>query len=285
MLGQNCCIKNIEFLDVPIIRPNISEYVYKIIYVLNGDLKISFPTRQLNAGPRDLILFNNYEPHHITVQSPVFTRYFATLSPKYTDFVIKDPHLLSIFKNPLTFNNIFHIPEEDPLPESIFRQLLLEKASGDPYTDRMSENSIYTLLVYLFRNYITHLSMAEDTIFFRVCQIQQYIDDHFTEKIQISDLAKMHYISESYLSHSFQRVTGYSPKQYQQMLRLSYAKALLSSNISVTSASEQVGFSDVNNFIKAFKRQYNITPGLFRKGIAEISKINTHKDTSKPIPI
>lgn len=272
MLRQGCCVNSIEFLNTPIIRPNISEYVYKIIYVLKGELKISFKTRQLSAGPGDLIVFNNYEPHHIGVHSSDFVRYFATLSPKYTDFVIKDPLLLSIFKNPLSFNNIFHIPEEDHFPETIFRQLLLEKTCGDTYTDRMSENSIYALLVYLFRNYMPHLPPAEDTIFFKVRLIQQYIDDRFAEKIQISDLAKKFFMSESYLSHSFQLVTGYSPKQYQQMLRLSYSKTLLAANISVTSTAEQVGFSDVNNFIKAFKRQYNITPGLFRKSISKIKK-------------
>ena len=59
---------------------------------------------------------------------------------------------------------------------------------------------------------------------------------------------------------------GYSPKQYIQLNRLSYAKELLeTTSLQVSQIAVQCGFGDVNNFIRAFQEWFGMPPNHFRQ--------------------
>lgn len=107
--------------------------------------------------------------------------------------------------------------------------------------------------------------IIQKTISKDVYEIQKYIDRHFMEDIKISELAKRNHISQYYLSHSFKKLCGYSPKQYLLMTRLSFARELLTiTDCSIKEIAYKCCFNDVNNFIRVFKREYNMTPKQYR---------------------
>ena len=92
------------------------------------------------------------------------------------------------------------------------------------------------------------------------------MEAHFTEPLSVADLAAHLYVSPCHLAHSFRAQVGYSPKQYIRLLRLSYAKELLeTTDDSIASIAVQSGFSDVNNFIRAFRQCYGVSPGQWRR--------------------
>ena len=87
----------------------------------------------------------------------------------------------------------------------------------------------------------------------------------FPEDVRIKDLAAKYYINFYYLSHLFREVTGYSPKQYLLLNRLSYAKDLLiNTPLSVSEIAYQAGFPDDNGFIRSFKHEFGVTPKKYR---------------------
>ena len=59
---------------------------------------------------------------------------------------------------------------------------------------------------------------------------------------------------------------GYSPKQYLLLNRLSYAQELLeNSDLPVSQIAFQCGFGDANNFIRAFRESFGLSPSQFRQ--------------------
>jgi len=98
-------------------------------------------------------------------------------------------------------------------------------------------------------------------------EIEKYIDAHFLERIQIREVAESFFVSPGYLAHCFKSCVGYTPMQYLMLNRLSYARELLRQvDMPIGVVAFRSGFSDVNNFMKSFKKRYGITPKTARLG-------------------
>ena len=68
---------------------------------------------------------------------------------------------------------------------------------------------------------------------------------------------------KSYLSTVFKNSTGQSIHSYLINMRISKAKELLSSGVSVTETGEMVGFSNIHSFSRAFKNATGRSPSEY----------------------
>lgn len=80
----------------------------------------------------------------------------------------------------------------------------------------------------------------------------------------LDDLAKSCSISKSYLHKLFIKEFGITPFQYITRTRMKQAKLLLLEMLSVGDVAYMVGYSDIYQFSRAFKRFYNISPTKMR---------------------
>ena len=104
---------------------------------------------------------------------------------------------------------------------------------------------------------------ADDTLINRVAD---QIGRHFTDNLQIKDMARDAGMSEKYFIRYFQRYFNISPKQYIIELRMQYAAELLAdTSDSIAAIAEKIGYSDQYSFSKAFRKYYNESPTRFRK--------------------
>ncbi len=63
------------------------------------------------------------------------------------------------------------------------------------------------------------------------------------------------------LSQAFKQVYGISMYNYYQKQRMQKAHELLSAqNLSVKEAAKKLGYTNMSNFILAFKKQFNTEP-------------------------
>ena len=93
----------------------------------------------------------------------------------------------------------------------------------------------------------------------------RYINNHFSEKIRIQDLAKKIGISRSYLVKLMKQETGMSPQEYLIETRMRRASDLLSrSNDPVRTIAAECGYEDALAFSKVFKSRYGCNPSDFR---------------------
>lgn len=121
-----------------------------------------------------------------------------------------------------------------------------------------------------------NLQAHEDTLYAitrneKLKSAVSYIHSHYrSDQIDISELASMCAVSETYFRKLFKEIHGVSPLQYVINLRLEYASQLLRSRLyTVFEASEKSGFNDVKYFCKSFKQRYGVSPGKFKDIIPE----------------
>lgn len=97
-------------------------------------------------------------------------------------------------------------------------------------------------------------------------QIITEIQEHYTENITLTELAKKYGISIGYLSSLIKENVGLSYSDYVTARRIQKAKELLEDErLSMEQIAEQTGFRDHFYFIKVFKKHTGITPGQYRK--------------------
>ncbi len=102
----------------------------------------------------------------------------------------------------------------------------------------------------------------------RLKSVLKFVEEHYTEPILLSDVAKQNYFNPEYFSRYFKQQTGISFTQYLRQYRVQMArKQLLRSDQSVLQIALENGFSDERGLIKAFRQQYGITPLQYRKKI------------------
>ena len=93
----------------------------------------------------------------------------------------------------------------------------------------------------------------------------RYINNHFSEKIRIQDLAKRIGISRSYLVKLVKQVTGMSPQEYLIEIRMRRASDLLGrSNDPIQSIAAECGYDDALAFSKVFKSKFGVNPSEYR---------------------
>jgi len=73
-------------------------------------------------------------------------------------------------------------------------------------------------------------------------------------------------VTKSHLIKLFHRTVGKTPIEYLTKVRMEKAVELLrSEDLSLDEIAQQVGYADVNYFIKVFRKFFGIPPGKFRK--------------------
>ena len=147
----------------------------------------------------------------------------------------------------------------------LFDRLLEEYSNPADYAELMQMSLITELLILLHRSDPT-AGLTEKAIPGSVLAVQNYIENHFTEPVSITDLAGKVYMTACHLSHCFKAATGYSPKQYLVLCRIACAKDLLAStDLPVSEVALRSGYSDVNNFIRTFRKESGLTPLRYRE--------------------
>ena len=100
----------------------------------------------------------------------------------------------------------------------------------------------------------------------KIHEIAEYINDHYQEKISLTQISEVFYISKSYLSRIFKEVTGFTVHEYINIVRIKNAQHLLeNSDITITSVAEKVGYDSITYFEKVFKKYFEISPLRYRK--------------------
>lgn len=99
----------------------------------------------------------------------------------------------------------------------------------------------------------------------RLHYVINYIYEHLTEKIAVDALSRKAYLSRNVFFKWFREQFGITPLDYINNERIKLAKKLLSQpQHSIHSISVQCGFSDVNYFVRLFKKTEGITPRAYR---------------------
>ncbi len=258
-------IKDIKYRTFAPLSDIHFHHAYEIIYIKSGKVLIKINNTEYTVNENSVVVISNLEEHSTQLLSGNYSRFFIILDSEKTDKAIPYPELISIFKNrPPHFCHVFEMGDKKALTEHIFDELYNSFNDKMQYKGEYQSALITQLLISMYNlpdRKTVQIKPARPEIF----AVQKYIEQNFTKNLLVSEIADKFFIDHCYLTHSFKETTGFSPKEYIILNRLSYAKRLLlQSELSVLEISEKCGFSDVNNFIRYFKREFSVTPKRYR---------------------
>ncbi|HXB95961.1 MAG TPA: AraC family transcriptional regulator [Puia sp.] len=138
----------------------------------------------------------------------------------------------------------------------------------DKTKDIYADLSVRELLVRIAQNqHLQHQANGapQNSNNSRLHFVLQYIHDHLTERIEVDTLSRKAYLSRNIFFKWFKEQFGITPLEYITRERIRLARELLATEkYSITQISLQCGFTDVNYFVRTFKKSEGLTPGAYR---------------------
>lgn len=91
-----------------------------------------------------------------------------------------------------------------------------------------------------------------------------YLETHFRENPSLSEVAEYSGFNPSYFSVLFHKVTGNTYTQRLNILRVTYSKKLLESEMSIADICYASGFGTLSNFHNVFQKTEGMSPSEYR---------------------
>jgi transcriptional regulator GlxA family with amidase domain len=157
-------------------------------------------------------------------------------------------------------------------------------------------NSLWNLLLYLLEKYtsrdvailaskffaidIDRDTQSSFTIFVgqkdhrdpEILRSQEYIEQHYADKLTIEDLADLVALNRRTFERRFKAATRNTVIEYIQRVRVEAAKrAFEASRLNVSEVMYDVGYSDTKSFRDVFKKITGLTPVEYRGKYARVS--------------
>lgn len=128
-------------------------------------------------------------------------------------------------------------------------------------------------IVKLLTIFAQHLSMVSNQVLVRqehpeppmVTRAKEFIQNHQTEEIRLSQVAKAVNASTFYFCKVFKKSTGLNFTDYVSRVRIERAKNLtLNPNLRISDIAFEVGFQSLTHFNRVFKKITGMSPTDYR---------------------
>lgn len=246
--------------------------VLEISFILSGEGTYRTRDKEISFCSGDLFLFGADEPHCVTFISD--KEHFELLNIHFESRLLwagSDGSMLPLLRlfndRPSSLGNKISsaLPEAKCAAEQIYEaeREFLQKPTGYEIRIRLL---LYSLLLDLYRSFFDgdsskqsapphdNLSSLSDAV--------KFMDAHFTEEINLSEIARQAHLSRTYFCTLFKKYNGISPFEYITIKRVEKAiEYLKTTSLSKLEIAALSGFSSSSNFYKAFYKVTGKKPG------------------------
>jgi AraC-like DNA-binding protein len=136
------------------------------------------------------------------------------------------------------------------------------------------QNSVLSLLEYFLGNRHRGLLGAnpandienEDDLSL-IREVESYISEYYcSDTFTVDSILKKTYTSYHRLNFLFKSIHGMTISEYIRNKRIEKSKEMIADNAkSISQIAYEIGYSSISNYILAFKKVYQITPGKYKK--------------------
>ncbi|HEV8285068.1 MAG TPA: AraC family transcriptional regulator [Chitinophagaceae bacterium] len=140
-------------------------------------------------------------------------------------------------------------------------QCTYDEAVRKLYFDNLVKELLLLLLLQKQKNYLNGQRYMQSLYEARSI-IQKNVAQHFT----ITEIAKQVGLNETKLRNGFKQIFGTGIFQFMLQAKMQKAWTLvLETNMPVKNIASETGYTSKQNFLTAFKKYFNATPGSLRK--------------------
>lgn len=241
--GKEACSRGFA---VDVIRP-----YWLLHYVTAGKGTLKVDNRVYNVGPSQLFIVHPHEAHCYTADMQEPWQYM------WVAFEI-----------------------DVPMPAILENSVITAPIAGRLFTDCMNAAQMRSgreeyLSGKLWELVSLFLRMESDGNKGNpyVTLAKEYIEERYMHGIKITDIAKHVNLDRSYFSTIFKAETGISPQEYLSKCRLEQAAELLmQGEMAVTAIADAVGYNDIVNFSRMFKKHFGVPPSRYKEYLLAHSK-------------
>lgn len=99
----------------------------------------------------------------------------------------------------------------------------------------------------------------------KMTEVAQYIGANFRDPLTLELLSRRFYLSPSYLSRTFKKISGFGIAEYVAVTRIKEAQRLLrESDARITDIGAEAGFDNFSHFERVFKKFARLSPRAYR---------------------
>ncbi len=246
--------------------------------VLSGELQLVYQEKTIQLKEGAFWITNPFQIHEFIARQPALLL-LLQVSPSFFSSYFPQIENLDFSSEPSPAQN-----EHNPL----LRRLLLEIAElslrQPKHFELQAVAKINTLFYHILEHFpYTLVSEKEKTRnqnkAAQMRRIMNYIDEHYSQKLLLSDIAEEENLTLSYLSHFFKNSFGMPFQTYLLNMRCEKARRLLLlTELPLLDICISCGFSDMKYFNRGFYKQYGYLPRDYRT-LFEQEKLHIQQDT------
>lgn len=136
--------------------------------------------------------------------------------------------------------------------------------------EQMLRNLLESFLIGLVREKLYHLKEAgkDERQIPAVREVISYVEDNFTERITLDELAFLFKTNRTTLCREFKRATGKTVIEFINDKKLVSAKQKITeSEKTFTEISDELGFLSIHYFTRFFKAKTGMSPKAYRESV------------------
>ncbi len=253
----------------------------EIILVGRGSATLQVKNDVFNIQKESIILINSSEVHklyNISKDCLIISLYF---DPCFFDKYYKDFSKLQFRCNSLLETDLdkAHYNKLTKLVSSIALSIL--------YNNELNSINIlkdmFNLVGYIIEHFTLTIDLYDSDLSSyhqRFNRILEYINNNYTEKITLSDLAKREYLTTHYISRFFNKYMGVGFIKYLNSFRLDKSmNDLTNTNKTLLDIALDHGFPSLKSYRTTFFEKYNMSPSAYRKSYSNINNDLETKNT------
>lgn len=272
-----------KYLNVFLVRlSSRSPHIHRDLelgLILEGQVTVQCGTKIQALATGDIYLINPLDPHEFHSNGAGALVLSIQLAPQCLDAFVGDSPNIFFLCHPKLRTSY-----QDSTQYMLLCALCIDLAYHYFSHDKNYKFHCASLAAQLYCHLVTSLpnriispedyqSMKQKSD--RILSITKYIDDNFTHKLLLEDIAEQEHLSLHYLSHLFRDSLGISFQNYLMEKRFEYAFYLISTtNKKILDISISSGFSDVRYLNRIFLERVGCTPKEYRKNTQSIKPQN-----------
>lgn len=146
----------------------------------------------------------------------------------------------------------------------LFDRMLTEYVDSSEVSRLLLKSRFYDLLAFVLRLAVKNKSDTKNSAYIE--NAIEYINKNYSKPLTLAKISAFVNLHPNYFHKVFKASLGITPREYLTKIRLINAKNyLLSTPLSVEEISLKCGYDSASYFIKLFKKEYSVTPALYRE--------------------